>query len=147
MAAVKFPDSRPVMKKIPRKDLTVGSARMHIVKLTVGMLGGFVGMCAFNLADTYFVSRLGKDYLAAMGFVSPIVMLIGSLALGLGVAVAAIAARKIGARDFAGVKRFMADTLIFTMLLVALLAAGGHLSVRYILSAMGAAGTVRDLAA
>lgn len=110
------------------------------------MLGGFVGMCAFNLTDTYFISQLGKDYLAAMGFVGPIVMLIGSLAMGLGIAVAAICARKIGAEDFAGVKRFMADTLIFTMIMVTVLAVAGLLCVEYILSAMGADGLVHSLA-
>jgi MATE family, multidrug efflux pump len=134
------------MKKIPRKDLTVGSVKAHIIKLTFGMLGGFVSMCAFNIADTYFVSQLGKEYLAAMGFVGPIVMLIGSLAMGLGIAVAAIVARKIGGNDFAGVKRFMADTLIFSMILVMFLALIGLLSVEYVLSAMGASGLVQDLA-
>jgi putative MATE family efflux protein len=134
------------MKKIPRKDLTTGSVTGHIVKLTIGMLGGFVGMCAFNLADTYFVSQLGKEYLAAMGFVGSIVMFVVSLSLGMGVAVAAISARKIGAKDFEGLKRFISDTFILAVLIAIIVAIVGVLSSGYILTALGAKGFVHELA-
>ncbi|MDD5728865.1 MAG: MATE family efflux transporter, partial [Victivallales bacterium] len=134
------------MKTIPKKDLTAGSVEWHIIKLTLGMLGGFVGVCAFNIADTYFVSRLGKDYLAAMGFVGPLVMFIGSICMGIGIAVASISARKIGAKDYDGLKRFMSDTMLFAIILVAILAMFGLLFSEEILRLMRADGFVLRLA-
>ena len=134
------------MKEIPKKDLTTGSVRGHIIKLTLGMLGGFVGMCAFNMADTYFISRLGKEYLAAMGFVGPLVMFIGSICMGIGIAVASIVARKIGAKDYDGVKRFMSDTMLFAFAFVLVLAMIGLIFAENILKMMGAEGIVLELA-
>lgn len=134
------------MKEIPSHDLTQGSVEWHIIKLTFGMLGGFVGMSAFNIADTYFISRLGKEYLAAMGFVTPLVMFIGCICLGIGIAVAAIVARKIGARDHEGVKRFMSDTMLFAFGFVLVLAMFGLFFAQNILQLMGAEGFVLELA-
>jgi len=55
-----------------------------LVRLTWPMLIGHFAVVAFNLTDTYFVSQLGTDELAAMGFLFPVVMLLGSLTVGLG---------------------------------------------------------------
>ncbi|WP_293030549.1 MATE family efflux transporter, partial [Moorena sp. SIO3I8] len=47
----------------------------------------------FNLIDTYFVGQLGTKPLAAMSFTFPVVMTLGSLAMGLGVGASSVIAR------------------------------------------------------
>ena len=45
------------------------------------MMMGFIAIMGFNVADTYFVAQLGTDELAAMGFIFPVVMIIGGVAV------------------------------------------------------------------
>jgi Na+-driven multidrug efflux pump len=70
-----------------------------LIKLTIPMTFGIVGMVAFNLVDTYFVGRLGTKELAALSFTFPIVLLINSLAMGLGMGASAVISRAIGEGD------------------------------------------------
>ena len=73
-------------------------------------------LVAFNLADTWFVAQLGELQLAAISFTFPVVMAIGSVALGLGVGAAAtiaaviagVPAKQIGERDSARANRLNA---------------------------------------
>lgn len=82
------------------------------------MLLGMFGMVAFNLADTYFVGQLGTLELAAMSFTFPVVMVISSLAHGLGIGVSAVVSRAIGEGDQKKVQRLTTDSLILSLLLV-----------------------------
>ena len=55
-----------------------------LTNLTVPTVFGLLGMVAFNLADTFFVGQLGTQPLAAMGFTFPVVMVVLSIANGIG---------------------------------------------------------------
>jgi len=46
-----------------------------LFSMALPMLAGTFAMNAYNLTDTWFVSRLGTLSLAAMGFTFPVVML------------------------------------------------------------------------
>ncbi len=65
-------------------DLTAGPVMRHVWRMTPPMAVAFLAMMAFNLADTWFVSKLGTVSLAAMGFTFPIVMIVHSIAMGIG---------------------------------------------------------------
>ncbi|MGF1539632.1 MAG: MATE family efflux transporter, partial [Pleurocapsa sp.] len=67
------------------QQLTTGRVSTQLTKLTLPMVWGVFAVVAFNLVDTYFVSQLGTDELAAMSFTFPVVMVLGSIAMGLGV--------------------------------------------------------------
>jgi Na+-driven multidrug efflux pump len=59
-------------------------------------------LAAYNLVNVVWVSGLGSDALAAVGFVSPIFMVVVDLSNGLGAGVSSSLSRKIGARDKSG---------------------------------------------
>ena len=61
--------------------LTDGSVGWTLARLAWPMMFGGLAIISFHLADTYFVSRLGTDALAAMSFTFPVVMVIVGLAL------------------------------------------------------------------
>ncbi|MBF9018359.1 hypothetical protein HNV09_022265 [Oceanispirochaeta sp. M2] len=63
--------------------LTDGPLLKQLLSLTWPNIGGLLGIMIFNLTDTYFVSRMGTEPLAAMGFTFPVVMIIGSAASGI----------------------------------------------------------------
>lgn len=79
--------------------LIEGPVGKTLVKLTIPMVFGLFSIVAFNLVDTFFVGHLGTDELAALSFTFPVVMVLNSLALGLGIGASAVIARAIGGGD------------------------------------------------
>ena len=58
-----------------------------MLRTACSMLAGTLAISGYNIADTWFVSSLGTDQLAAMGFTFPVIMLIGCVYRGLCVGV------------------------------------------------------------
>ncbi|MEM8502453.1 MAG: MATE family efflux transporter [Cyanobacteria bacterium P01_D01_bin.1] len=120
------------------KLLTEGPVSNRLVKLTLPMVWGIFAIVAFNLADTYYVGQLGTNQLAAMSFTFPVVMTLGSLALGLGVGASSIIARAIGEGDRSRVQRFTTNSLTLGIVAVAILSVIGLLTIDPLFTALGA---------
>jgi len=101
-----------------KNHLTQGPVVKKLVSLTIPMVFGMLSMVVFNLVDTFFVSRLGTEELAAMGFTFPVVMFILSIALGFGVATASVVSRAIGGGDYHRVRRLTTDSLGISLFVV-----------------------------
>jgi len=106
------------------------------------MVWGIFAIVAFNIADTYYVGQLGTNQLAAMSFTFPVVMTLGSLALGLGVGASSIIARAIGQGDRSRVRRFTTNSLTLGVAAVALLSSIGLLTIDPLFKALGAGAEV-----
>lgn len=116
-----------------------------LIKLTIPMTFGIVGMVAFNLVDTYFVGRLGTKELAALSFTFPIVLLVNSLALGLGIGASAVISRAIGEGDQHRVKRLTTDSLVLAISLVTLFVVVGLFTIDPVFRLLGARGEMLDM--
>jgi putative MATE family efflux protein len=135
-------------KKLPaerRASLTRGPVGQTLIALTGPMLVGHLSVATFNLADTYFLAKLGTDALAAMGFILPVVLLIGSLAVGLGIGTSSVISRAIGQGDRHRVRRLTTDALALSVLVVAVFVVIGLATIRPLFGAMGAEGRVLDM--
>ncbi len=119
-------------------DLTEGSLSRHILRMTPPMIMGFFAMIVFNLTDAWFVSRMGTVSLAAIGFTFPLVMIVFSISLGLGVGTSSCVSRAIGQGDFERVKHLTTYSLLLTMLTMGVLAVCGQIFAPRILRLMGA---------
>jgi len=86
---------------------------------------GIVFIIALNLADTYFVSLLGTAELAVMSFTFPVVSLVMSVAMGLGVGTTSAVSRAIGRGDEASVRRLTTHAIILATVIVGVLSAVG----------------------
>lgn len=124
------------------RTLTEGKIAIQLTKLTLPMVWGIFALVAFNLADTYYVGQLGTDRLAAMSFTFPVVMTLGSLALGLGIGASSIIARAIGQGDRSRVQRFTTNSLTLGIAAVALLSSIGLLTIDPLFRALGASSEV-----
>ena len=122
--------------------LTEGSVSQHLVKLTIPMIWGVFAVIAFNLVDTYFVGQLGTLELAAMSFTFPVVMTLGSLAMGLGIGASSVIARAIGEGDRAKVQRLTTDSLTLSLLAVIFFAIVGLATIDPLFKALGAGSDV-----
>ena len=85
-----------------------------LYNLTYPMVIGILAVFFFNLVDTFFISLLGTQSLAAVSFTMPIAMLVLNLSIGLGIASSALIATAAGARDQARVQHYVVATLLLT---------------------------------
>ncbi len=137
--------STPGAPKAPRATLVEGDVRKALISLALPMSLGIVFLIAVNLVDTYFVGQLGTDELAAMSFSFPVVMLVMSATMGLGVGTTSAIARALGAGDERTVRRLTTHALILGVVLVTLLSGLGLLTQRWLFAALGAEGRVLAL--
>jgi len=98
--------------------LVEGAVGRLLVKLTIPMVFGMISMIIFNLVDTLFVGRLGIKELAALSFTFPVVLVIHSLALGLGIGASAVISRAIGEGNHHKVQRLTTDGLSLSVIMV-----------------------------
>jgi Na+-driven multidrug efflux pump len=54
------------------------------------MLFAIIAIMSLGLVDSYFISFLGTEQLAAIGFIMPITFIVTSVALGLGMAISSL---------------------------------------------------------
>lgn len=106
--------------------------------MAASMLIGFLAGAAFNITDTYFVSRLGTNALAAMGYTFPVTMVAFGLSMGIGMGTASVLSRAIGTGNHHRVQRLTVDALLLALLLVGALIVLGLATMRPLFQALGA---------
>jgi len=130
------------MKESGTAKLTSGPIARQITNMAFPMLFAIGGILIFNLTDTFFIGKLGKDQLAALTFTFPIVLFFGSLALGIGVGTSAVVSRAIGAGNQQEVKRMTTDSLILILLISLVSVCIGMITIRSLFSFLGASGHI-----
>jgi putative MATE family efflux protein len=109
------------MSTSKRPLLTEGVPAVTLIRLALPMMVGILGMVAFNLVDTFFVGRLGTLPLAAMSFTFPVVFVVASISLGLGVGTSSLVSRAIGRGDQREIRHITTSSLFMSVLLVVVL--------------------------
>ena len=109
-----------------------------LVKMTVPMIFGMITLMLFNIVDTFFVSLLGTDQLAAISFTFPVTFTVISLAIGLSIATSAIIAKALGANNKAEARFDGAVALIVSAMLVIVTSGIGYLFIEPIFILLGA---------
>jgi putative MATE family efflux protein len=120
------------------RNLTEGRTDRHLVSLTWPMLLGLTGMVVFNLADTYFIGRLGVQQLAAIGFSFPVIMFVNSLAHGVGIGTSSLVSRNIVGVDRRLVRMMSSRAVALGIIIVVLFVVLGLLTIRPLFTALGA---------
>lgn len=80
------------------------------------MLYAVVAIMGLGLVDSYFISFLGTQQLAAIGFIVPIAGMITSVGLGLGMAISSLTSKLIGANRVSQAARLITDGFYLTAL-------------------------------
>lgn len=109
------------------------------------MLVGIFSMVAFNLIDTFYVGKLGKDELAALSFTFPIITLIFSLIQGIGMGAVALISKSIGQNNLEKAKRETSDALVLGLILAVFFSAIGFFTIKPVFSLLGAEGHILEL--
>lgn len=127
------------------KLILTGPIAPTLWSLTWPMIFGVATLISFNVVDTFFISLLGTEELAAIGFTFPVTFTVISLTIGLGIGTSAVIARKLGADDHEGARHAGSSALWLAAGLVALLAAIGFFSSDFIFSRLGASANIKTL--
>ena len=122
----------------PKPMLTEGPVGRHLVDMTVPVLFGITTMMAQSLIDTWFIGRVGDAELAAYGFGFPILMIVTSVAIGLGAGTSSVVARAIGAHDHRRARRLSTDSLLLSFLITAAISVIGVLTIGPLFRLLGA---------
>lgn len=117
------------------------SLGMTLWRQTWPMAIGVLALLGFQLVDSAFIARLGTAPLAAQSFTFPLSFLIIGIQVGLGIAIAALISRALGANEQARARRLGSLVLLAGGGIIALLAIGLWLAQEGIFSRLGADAT------
>lgn len=106
-------------------EMITGDPKKAIIKLALPMMLSMLLIMLYNIADSIWVAGLGADALAAIGFITPLFMVLVGLGNGIGAGANSLIARSIGAgkRDEAnnaalhGIVLSVIISIIFTILI------------------------------
>lgn len=128
-----------------RASLVEGDIARSIIRLTIPMVFGMIGLSIFNIVDTLYVGRLGVGPLAALSFTFPVVLVLNNIALGIGVGTSSVVSRALGSGDHHRTIRYTTDSLTLGLLVIIIFATIGELTIRPLFSALGARGEILDM--
>lgn len=111
--------SQPFQNQTKGLKALLGDPKKAILTLSLPMIVAMVVQTLYNLINRIWVSGLGTDAAAAVGFAFPLLFMGTALATGLGVGGGSAISRKIGAKDKKGGDIAAVHTLIL-MVIVAL---------------------------
>ncbi len=122
----------------------LGDPKRAIVRISLPMMIGLLVQTLYSIVDGIWVAGLGRDALAAVGLFMPFMMILSSLAAGIGVGGSSAISRAIGEKDREKAGN-IGDHTIIIGLSIGLLAAFSLLPfLSGIFSAMGAGRTTME---
>ena len=107
-------------------------------RMTIPMIYGMVLLMTFNLVDTFFVSLLGTQPLAAISFTFPVTFTVLSLTIGLGIGTSAVIAKFLGKKDTRSAKNAATAAMYLAAIIVACLSFVGYLITDPLFTLLGA---------
>ncbi|MCK5881519.1 MAG: MATE family efflux transporter, partial [Sinobacterium sp.] len=119
-------------------DLTQGSISAHLYRLTVPMVLALFANFFVQATDMWFISMLGTNELAAMGFAFPIMSLVFSLSIGLSAGVASVVSRFSSSKSEHAIKVLISDALFLCFILGVLIATIGLMTIDEVFTLLGA---------
>ncbi|MDN3475208.1 MATE family efflux transporter [Pseudoalteromonas sp. APC 3355] len=136
---------RAISKSQTRPDLLNDPILPTLKTMTIPMIFGMITLMMFNIVDTFFISLLGTEPLAAVSFTFPVTFTVISLAIGLGIGTSAVIAKALGSNKIDEARFDASISLMVGVVLVILLSSVGYLLIDPIFTLLGAGAQVLPL--
>ncbi|EKO3429953.1 MATE family efflux transporter [Vibrio fluvialis] len=107
-------------------------------QMTIPMIFGMVAILMFNLVDTFFISLLGTDALAAISYTFPVTFGVNCITMGIGVGLSTSIGRLLGQGDTSNAARFSTHGLLLAVTLVAIACTLGFFTIKPLFLLLGA---------
>ncbi len=98
------------------KDLTQGSVIRHLLHMAAFLAVSMLVQTLYLLADLYWVGRLGREAIAAVGVAGNLMMVVVALTQTLGVGTTALIAQAAGRKDQPHAERAFNQSLVMSVL-------------------------------
>ena len=128
-----------------RVNMTEGPPGPAIISLMIPMMVGMVALLSYNIADTWFIGRLGTMELAAVSFTFPVAFIVNALAMGLGVGTSSVASRLFGANELGQIQRITTHAALLAALVGLSVLALGLATIEPVFRLLGADDTTLPL--
>ena len=119
-------------------DILEGSIPATLKRMTIPMIFGMITLMMFNLVDTFFISMLGTEQLAAVSFTFPDTFTVISLAIGLGIGTSAVIAKALGSGNIEEARFDATVALLISAVFVFCLSIIGYLLIEPTFYLLGA---------
>ncbi|KAF7775173.1 hypothetical protein PCIT_a1299 [Pseudoalteromonas citrea] len=119
-------------------DILEGSIPATLKRMTIPMIFGMITLMMFNLVDTFFISMLGTEQLAAVSFTFPVTFTVISLAIGLGIGTSAVIAKALGSGNIEEARFDATVALLISAVFVFCLSIIGFIFIEPIFYLLGA---------
>ena len=104
------------MAKSKNIEMITGDPKRAIRKLAWPMMLSMLLIMLYNLADSIWVAGLGADALAAIGFITPLFMVLIGLGNGIGAGANSLVARNIGAKNHEGANNSALHAVVLSII-------------------------------
>ncbi len=118
--------------------LLTGHIPQVLRNMTIPMVFGMVAILMFNLVDTFFVSLLGTDALAAISFTFPVTYAVNCITMGIGIGLSTCLARLLGQGHTQHAAHFTTHGLLLAILLITLASLVGLYTIEPLFQFLGA---------
>ena len=123
-----------------QRDYTSGNIRTALLLLAGPMIMEMMMEALFALVDIYWLSKVSKNAVAAVGITESVVTLIYSIGIGIASAATAMVARRIGEKDAEKATSAAAQAIFVTVFLSIIIGILGYYYAEQILLLMGGEG-------
>lgn len=124
------------------QDFTTGSIKKAVVLLAIPMIMEMMMESLFSIVDIFFVSKLGKTAVAAVGLTESMLTIIYAIGVGISMASTAIVARRVGEKNNRDASIAGAQSITMGLAVSILVSIIGILYVEQLLDFMGASAEV-----
>ncbi len=107
-------------------------------QMTVPMIFGMVAILMFNLVDTFFISLLGTEALAAISYTFPVTFVINCITMGIGIGLSTNIGRLLGQGAAHNAARFASHGILLALALVMLASLIGFFTIEPLFLLLGA---------
>ncbi len=135
----------PPKDKSRNRNLLTGDIKSTLVNMTIPMIVGMIMLMTFSIVDTFFVSLIGTNELAAISFTFPVTFTVISLTIGLGIGTSAVIGKYLGSGESSQAKVLASGALMLVVVLVAVLCVIGYFSIDFVFGLMGASKALMPL--
>lgn len=127
-----------------QRDFTKLPLRTAILLLAIPMVLEMVMESVFAVVDVFFVAKLGPNAVATVGLTESLLVLIYTVAIGLGIGASAMVARRIGEQDADSAATTAIQALILGGVISTIIGVAGAMFAPSLLRVMGASPEVID---
>jgi putative MATE family efflux protein len=120
------------------RDYTEGPIGPALVMLSVPMVLEMSMESLFAVVDVFYVSRVSADAVATVGITESMLMIVYTVAMGLGIGATAVVSRRTGEKDDEGAAQAAAQSVALGLLVAIAIGVAGYLNAEHLLRLMGA---------